>query len=162
MSLKVKMLHQLTFNLKEAYVAMRGALKVVRKRKRKKKLKLKLIKGDKWHVNSEDKEWSPIQTKKPSTKIVLVKNRIQSSSPENSGDEQSQSESQSKLWKQNRKQNNLRWFPPTDQRHEQNQTPQRKQERVNDQQIRKLLLTDEKVTSQPTSILQVKLGKTKI
>ena len=126
-------------NLKESYVAMRSALKVVRKRKKKKKLKLKL-KGDKWHVNSEDIEWSPIQAKKPSTKIVLVKNRVQSSSPENSEDEQSQSESQSRLWKQN----NQRWFPPTDRRHKQNQTPQKKQERVNDQQIRKLLLTDEK------------------
>ena len=124
------------FNLKESYVAMRSALKVVRKRN-KKKFKLK---RDKWHVNSEDTEWSPIQAKKPSTKIVLVKNRVQSSSPENSEDEQSQSESQSRLWKQN----NHRWFPPTDRRHKQNQTPQKKQERVNDKQIRKLLLTDEK------------------
>ena len=124
------------FNLKESYVAMRIALKVVRKRRRK-KVKLK---RDKWHVNSEDTEWSPIQAKKPSTKIVLVKNRVQSSSPENSEDEQSQSESQSRLWKQN----NHRWFPPTDRRHKQNQTPQKKQERVNDKQIRKLLLTDEK------------------
>ena len=46
------------FPLKEAFVAMRSALKAVRKRKRRRKLKRKLIKGDKWHVNSEDKEWS--------------------------------------------------------------------------------------------------------
>ena len=129
------------FPLKEAFVAMRSALKAVRKKKRKRKIKHKLIKADKWHVNSnsEDKEWTPIWTKNPSTKIVLVKNRVHSSSSEHSGDEQSQSESQSKLWKQN----NLRWFPSTDWRHKQNQTPQKKQERMNDQQIRKLLLTDE-------------------
>ena len=119
---------------------MRGALKAARKKKRKRKIKHKLIKGDKWHVNSnsEDKEWTPIRTKKPSTKIILVKNRVQSSSTEHSGDEQSQPESLSKLWKQN----NLRWFPSTDQRQEQKQTPQKKQEMLDDQQIQKLLLTD--------------------
>ena len=87
------------FPLKEAFVAMRGALKAARKKKRKRKIKHKLIKGDKWHVNSksEDKEWTPIKAKKPSTKIILVKNRAQSSSTEPSENEQNQPESLPKL-----------------------------------------------------------------
>ena len=128
------------FPLKEAFVAMRGALKAARKKKRKRKIKHKPIKGDKWHVNSksEDKEWTPLKVKNPSTKIILVKNRAQSSSTELSEDEQNQPESLPKLWKQN----NFSWFPSTDQGQEQKQTPQKKQEMLDDKQIRKLLLTD--------------------
>ena len=124
----------LPFKLKEAYVAMKSAIRVVRKRKKKK------LKKDNWHINSDDTEWSPIKTKKPSTKIVLVKNKVQVTSPDSSGDEQSQPESQPRLWKQN----NHRWLQMTDRRHKQNQTLQKKQERADNRQVRKLLLTDKK------------------
>ena len=78
--------------------------------------------------------------KKPPTKIVLVKNKVQVTSPESSGDEQSQPKSQPRLWKQN----NHRWLQKTDMRHKQNQTLQDKQERADNRQVRKLLLTDKK------------------
>ena len=124
--------------LKKAYMAMKGALKATRKNKRKRKIKHK----PKWHVNpkSGDKEWTPLKAKNPSTKILLIKNRAQSSSTELSKDEEIQPENLPKIWKQN----NFSWFPSTGQGQEQTQTPQRKQETVEDKQIQKLLLTDKK------------------
>ena len=85
---------------------------------------------------SGDKEWTPLRAKKTSTKILLIKNRAQSSSTELSEDEEIQPENLPKIWKQN----NFNWFPSTGQ--EQTHPPQKKQETVEDKQLQKLLGTD--------------------
>ena len=121
----------LPFGLKRAYVAMKSAIidKVVRKKKKKKPKK------NRWQIDSEDTEWSPIKMKKM-MKIVLVKTKVQETSSESSANEKVQPSP----WKRN----NHRWLQKTDIKQKQNRILKDKQERADRRQVRNLLTTDKK------------------
>ena len=127
--------------LKTAYVAMKGVkvpLKMTRKKKRRRKTKPKT----KWSINpkSGDKEWTPLPAKMTSTKILLIKNKPQSSSTElSSEDEGIQPKNQPEIWKQN----NFNGFPSIPSTGQEQKLPHKKKpETMEDRQLQKLLGTD--------------------
>ena len=121
----------LSFGIKRAYVAMKSANidKVVRKKKKKRP------KENRWKIDSEVTEWSPINKKK-AMKIVLVKTKIQESSSESSEDESVHPSP----WRRN----NHKWLQKekTDMKQKQNKILKDKQEREDRRQVRNLMITD--------------------